>query len=309
MTLSDHARLRGMKAPPRALLLLWVGACSGLGLAIVSLAAPSKAPPRTELPPGAVARVDGELVLKTDYDAALRAFAESSQRAPSVADKREVLAKLVNDELMIGHALALGMARADQATRVALLEAMLAAERAAAAAETPSPEQLERYYQRIRPELVRPGPVRVRMLEIQIASRADEPGARARAEQAVARLREGEPFDRVREELGDPADPNHVALLPDEPLAFDTLAERLGPISAEAVRKLAPGGVTDVLGSGALLRVFQLVERSPDTIPPLEEIADEVLGRYREHVQNAALASKLESLRRAADVRLLEPPP
>jgi hypothetical protein len=72
---------------------------------------------------------------------------------------------------------------------------------------------------------------------------------------------------------------------------------------------LQEGGVTDVLGSGSLLYVAQLVERDPDVTPALADAREEVLARYRAHVVDAALEKRLEALRALAEIDHLEPPP
>jgi hypothetical protein len=216
-----------------------------------------------------------------------------------------VISKLVDEELLLAHGLALDLARADQPARQALLAAVLSAERAAALGESPSEATIERYYQSMRDDLRKPGPMRARVLVVRIESRADETAARERAEAAVTRLRAGEPFEAVRSELGD----RDEGVLPDERLSFETLGERLGPLAARAIGALQEGGVTDVLGSGSLLYVAQLVERDPDVTPALADAREEVLARYRAHVVDAALEKRLEALRALAEIDHLEPPP
>jgi peptidyl-prolyl cis-trans isomerase SurA len=206
---------------------------------------------------------------------------------------------------LVSHGLSLGMARADQATRDALVAAVLAAERALALAEEPSEAQLERFYASRRQELERPGPLRVQAIAVRVRTQADAPAARMRAERARKRLEAGEALETVRAQLGDP----DVLALPDEPLAWDALRERLGPTTAEVLRTLSPGQVSDVLGSGSLLYVVRVLERAPDHSPPLADIREEVLARYRAQALDTALRAKLASLRSSTRIELREPPP
>ncbi len=294
------------RSPPRALVLFWAGTTLGLALAIGSLAWPTAKPkPERAIPRTAVAVVNGVPILKSDYEAALRVVAQTQQRAPTLADKRAALQRLVDDELLIEHGIALGMVRADQPTRDALLSAVFTAERAPGQAQTPTEAELERFYGTIRSQLKRPGSLHVRQLLIRFAGRRDEPAARARAAQAVRRLRAGEPFERVRAEL---ASPNQQDVI-DQPLPFDVLSRRLGTIATQAVLRLEPGQVSDVLGSGTLLRVIQLVAKQPAEIPTLEQARAQVLARYREQVADQVFTARLATLRKQARISATDPPP
>jgi len=98
----------------RPLLLLSAGACAGLALAVAGLVAPPETP---RLPEGAVAAVNGSLVRSADYERALEALAADRRDALGASEKRHVLDRLVDEELLVQRAFELGLARQDRRAR------------------------------------------------------------------------------------------------------------------------------------------------------------------------------------------------
>jgi hypothetical protein len=281
--------------------LLWAGAGAGLSLAIGSLSLPSRHS-SIPLPERAVAMVNGVEISRVDYDVMLRTIEESERRPLTEDDKRAAVGRLIEDELMIEHGLDLGMVRGDLATRHALLSAVFAAERAPGEASEPSPDALERFYLEIRNELRKPGKMRLRQIVIRAKDRMDQASARAKAEDAMRRLRAGVPFEGVRVELeGEGEKP-----LPDRLLDATELRPLVGPITLERANELEVGQVSDVIGYDHTFRVVQLVERGPEETATLEEARDAVLARYWQKSGDEAFARKIRALRAAARIRTME---
>jgi hypothetical protein len=291
----------------RATWLLWLGAGSGLVLAIASLAVPTARDASAALPDGAVAIVNGALILRADYDGELQRVAERERRALTARDKQAVVQRLVDEELMLERGLELGMARADAPTRRALLSAVVAAERASADGSG-SPEAIDRLYQEAADRLAQPGKLRLRQLTFRVLNQDALAATRARAEDAVRRLRAGERFEDVRGATGADAEAGADAL-PDQLLAADELRQRIGPVALAAALALQPGAVSDVLGSGSLLRVLLLVERGEPQLPPLQQIRAQVQRLYEQQAADRALAAQIAALRAAAEIRVAEPLP
>jgi len=280
-------------SPKRARWLLGLGAAAGLALSVASLLV---SPDASQLPDGAVALVNGTPIRSETYRQLLAAL-DADRRAPlDAADRRHVLDRLIEEELLVQHAVALGLVRSDRRVRADLVSAALAGIAAAADAHEPSPEQVAAFYAENRDYFARPVRLRVRQLFV------GPPGdaARARAEQAVERLRAGEPIDRVSQELGDPV----LAPLPDAPLPPAKLREYLGPSALEAVSALAPGEVSDPVATPQGYHVLTLVSRSDGEAPPLAEVDPQVRAELRRREGDRLLRQRLDTLRAEADVRL-----
>lgn len=281
-------------------LLLWLGALAGLILAVGDLVRPGERAQASSLPAGTVAVVNGEWILKVDYELALRKIVEAAGRQNAlVRDRRAALERVVDDELMIEHGLRLGLLRSDQATRYALLSAVSRAERAFADSQTPTEAELMTYYEQIRNTLVRPGRLHIRQLSVRVRSRDDRPPARARLQTAAGQLRAGVPWSRLQAEL----EPSDTTTLPDAPAPAELVRRELGPLAYDAALRLKPGEVSDVLGDGALLRVIQLVSREPDEIPSFEEVRDLTTARLRARAGDRAFEQRLKALRETAEIR------
>jgi hypothetical protein len=127
----------------RAEWLLWCGVVLGLALAVASL---SRRPRASALPAHAVAVVNGQVILSSDYDVELRAVLDGQVRPATDLEKKEAVERLVEEELRVEHGLSLDLPRRDPAARRALLTAVFDAERSAEGAREPSEQELARFY-------------------------------------------------------------------------------------------------------------------------------------------------------------------
>lgn len=279
----------------RARRLLLLGAVAGLVAAAASLLAPAR--DAEPLPDGAIARVNATLIRTDEYERLLAALASDRRNPLDDEDRGRVLDRLIEEELLVQHALALGLARSDRRVRSDLVSAVLGSLAAASDGYEPDDEETRRFYAENRDFFAGPGRLWVRQVFVAIDGGGDEP-ARRRAQEASARLRSGEPIDRVREELGDP----EVAPLPDAPLPPAKLREYLGPTALLAAMDLAPGAPSDPVRSAQGYHVLLLVERQVGGAPPLEEIAPQVRAELRRRRDDGLLRDRLEQLRSEADV-------
>ena len=118
---------------------------------------------------------------------------------------------------------------------------------------------------------------------------------RARAEQALVRLRSGEDFGRVAAEMSDSPDGLSGGELGWRPL------DRLPALFADAVRGMSPGETSPVLRSAAGLHIVRLVDRRGggiDTAQQLEQTrARHILVRTSEVLDDAEAEARLLALR------------
>jgi hypothetical protein len=286
---------RGPHSEARARWLLLLGALAGLGTAAASLLGSHTEGSR--LPEGAIARVNETLIQGEEY-ARLLAALEADRRTPlSDEDRVHVLDRLIEEELLVQHALALGLARSDRRVRADLVSAVLGSLAAAGDGHEPDEDEIRTFYAENRDFFAGPGRLWVRQVFVAVDGAGDD-AARERAARASERLRAGEAIDRVRDELGSP----EVAPLPDAPLPPAKLREYLGPTALLAALDLVPGATSGPIRSAQGYHVLSLVERDPGGAPPLEEIVPQVRAELRRRGDDRMLRERLEQLRAAADV-------
>ena len=283
----------------RGSVLLAIGAGAGVALAATGLVASGVTRGRG-LPPGAVARVNGALLRADDYARSLDALERDRRGGAEPADRRFVLDRLIDEELLVQRGLELGLARQDARVRRDLTAAVIDAVVTEHEDGTPPDAELEAFYRRERDFFARPGRLRVRQLWCRADTAADAPSAEARARAAAASLRAGEDFAGVRARLGDP----EIAPLPDALLSPAKLLDHLGPTALRAALELEAGAVSDPVRSATGYHVLQVVEREAEWVPPREEIGDEILAEYRRRRGERALRAYLDGLRARADVEI-----
>jgi len=279
--------------------LLAIGAGAGVALAATGLVASSVTRGRG-LPPGAVARVNGALVRGDDYARSLDALERDRRAGREPADRRLVLDRLIDEELLVQRGLELGLARQDARVRRDLTAAVIDAVVTEHEDGTPPDAELEAFYRRERDFFARPGRLRIRQLWCRADTAADAPSAEARARAAAASLRAGEDFAGVRARLGDP----EIAPLPDALLSPAKLLDHLGPTALRAALELEAGAVSDPVRSATGYHVLQVIEREAEWVPPRAEIADEVVAEYRRRRGERALRAYLDGLRARAEVEI-----
>ncbi len=282
---------------------LLAGIAAGLALAAVGLAGSGSAPPE-DLPDEAVAVVNGRVILEDDYRRLLAGLASERRTPLGPEDRRRVLDRLIEEELLVQRGLELGLVRSDRRVRGELVSSVIGAVVSEAESREPEQEELRRFYDENRDYFTRPGRARVR--EILVRRRGETPEAvRARAEEIVRRLRAGEAFEAVAGAVGDaPPLPVPDALLPPA-----KLQEYLGPTATLRALELEAGGVTEPISTGSGYRVVQLVEREAPRTPPFEEVEALVRAEWRRRAGDRALRRYLGDLRRRSEVRVREPLP
>jgi hypothetical protein len=250
MTVPDDNAAQAARAP-RWLLVAGLAAGAALGAAGLRVA------PAPALPPGAVARVDGQVILR---DAWLRAVAavESDRRAPLTEDDhRHILERLIDEELLVQHGVALGLVERDARLRGTLVSQVMQAAAQAARVE-PDEATLRAWFDAHRERFTPAARLRVR------AWRVGADGARA-------------PF----------APPVPDALLPPA-----KLQAYLGPALTRRAMELAPGATVD---TGEV--VLEVVESQPGAAPPFEAVRLEVRRELLRRADEAAVRALLAELR------------
>jgi len=281
----------------RALLLLAAGAALGIVLAAAGLVGHARGL-GDSLPSDAVAVVNGQVIRTEDYERVVGALTQDRRDGLADGDRRRVVDRLIDEELLLQRGLELGMARSDSRVRKDLTFAVIDSVMADVGDTQPSEARLRAFYDKRRDFFAGPGRLRVRQIFCRTPTNADAPMALDRAQQAVRRVRAGEDFDAVKRALGDP----ELAPLPDAPLPPTKLTDYLGPTAARTAAGLKRGAISDPVRSSTGYHVLQLLDREAGPAPSLDEIKPQVLAEYRRRAGDRALRKYLDDLRSRADV-------
>ncbi|MFW6051531.1 MAG: peptidylprolyl isomerase [Myxococcota bacterium] len=279
--------------------LLAAGALAGVGLAGASLLERQAAP--AELPEGVVAVVDGRPILRSEYERALRALSADRDGPLTEEDRRHVLDRLIDEELLVQHGLELGIARRDRRVRADLSAAVIAlvTARAEDDAEDVTDEELRRFFERHRAWFRTRPRLHVEQLFFRAADSGDA-AARERAAAAAARWTErGGPAGALR----DDADAYDVPL-PDGPVPLGKLEDYLGPTVARGLASAEAGEVVGPLRSGSGYHVVRVVERLPGEVPSFERVRPLVRAEHRRRLGEERLRDLLEARRADSEVRV-----
>ena len=282
---------------PHAVRWLALGALAGLVCAAVALLASGGG---GGLPLNAAATVNGTPIRAEQVDRALAALAADRRSPVGPAERRHVLDRLVDEELLVQRGLELGLARLDRRVRGDLVAAVIELVVAEADGAEPEDAEVEAFYAEHRDYFATSERLHVEQVFVRGPPTRSEGAARERAAQAAARLRAGEPLAAVAVELGDAP----VAPLPADLLPLAKLAEYLGPTAARAASALAVGEVGEPVRSGSGHHVLRIAERRAGQAPPLAEIEEEVRAELRRRAGDRALRDYLAELRERADLRI-----
>ncbi len=238
----------------------------------------------------AVAVVDGTPIQRSVFEGALEGLAAAKRTALTEAEKREALDRIIDEELLLQRALALGLGDSDPPSRKALVNAMLQFSIADASRRTPRDADLAAFYAE-RPKLIAPQP----LLTVRGVSFGLKDEAKAVAFKAV--LDKGTAFDAAVRAQG-----AEGLLLPGGPVIPSKIAEYAGASVRDAALSLQPGQSVGPIGIGSRLVFVHLVARTETPPPPLEAVRDVVLEEWQKREAEKAFAAYVDGLRRKARI-------
>ncbi len=281
----------------RALWLLGLGVASGLWMAAYGIVAPGSSTP-TDIPPDAVATVNGEVLRRDAYERLLAGFASDSRNPIDEKIRRHILDRMIEEELLVQRALGLGLAEVDRRVRANLTSSLIDSVVSGAEEREPSSDELREFYAEEAAFFVRPGRYRVDQILFRIPYNEEGDRALERAQVARRALNAGEPFDEVASRLGD----SQISPLPDTLLPAMKLREYLGPTALGAVLELEPGEISPPVRSGIGVHLLRLIDARPTVSPPFEEIEIQIQSEYVRRAGDRALRTYLDQLREESDV-------
>jgi parvulin-like peptidyl-prolyl isomerase len=274
-----------MQGVGRGNVALAAGVMVGLGLAMAGLV--DEPLPIVGLPPGAAAVVNGHVIAADDLERAVAAL-DADRRTPvDEAERRRLLDRLIEEELLLQHAIDLDLVRRDPRVRGQLVAGVIEAVVAESEATEPTEEALRAFYDANHGYFMRPGRLRVRRHRVP----GGDGEARARAERLTAALRAGKT----------PGAADETAVpIPDALLPLAKLQQYLGPTLTAAAARLEPGIASQPIAHAGAWHVLEVIEREPDVTPPFDEVRAAVREEARRRHGEEALRRYLDDLRRRA---------
>lgn len=279
--------------------LLLAGAALGLALSAWGLL--EDRAERHVLSDETAAIVGARVIRRVDYERML-AGVEQDRRGPiDDATRRRVLERMIDEELLVQQALALGLAAADRRVRGELVSSLVDSVVSEADGEPPTDAEVEAHFQESAGFFARPGRLRVETL---FFSARGEGSSSARAGAARKRLLEGDDMARIAQELAD----RQLAEAPATLLPLAKLRDYLGPTVVEKLAHLDVDQWSGPIAVGSDAWLVRIREREAESEPPLAEVeplvrqdlirrrGDEALRRYLDTLRNETPVARNDSL-------------
>ncbi|MCH8303489.1 MAG: peptidyl-prolyl cis-trans isomerase [Proteobacteria bacterium] len=265
----------------------WLIAGALAGLLAAGFGILRQADSGNELPANAVARVNGQIISRNNYD---RALARLGTNSTSVDKTAWVLQRLVEDELLVQRGLELGMAQSDSAVRNAIIDSLIASVTAEADAASPGDEELQQYLSDNADRF---------SYTASLSVAAWQTNDDAVAQSFVAKLRNGSNVTTS----------DAIGPIPDLPpglMPLELLRDYLGPGVAAAAADM-PVGSSAVFARRGRWLVVQVLEKKSAVVTDLGTIRNRVLLDYRRSLADQTLQDYLDDLRRRADLVVAQP--
>jgi parvulin-like peptidyl-prolyl isomerase len=277
----------------------------GLALALSSILEPGSGR-RRPLSAGVAAMVNDREISQESLNSAVKFLAADTDNPIGQAERRHVLDRLIEEELLVQRALELGLEVKDKSIRNRLAAAMIETIVAGVDQREFSDEEVEAFFLENRDFFSGAGRMWVRSLRFAVRDDQKEAETHASAREASHRLRQGVRMEAVAEGLGLSWNPS----LPDALLPPAKVREYLGPTPTKAALGLEAGEVSDPVRAGSAYFVLQMVARTPPSSPSLAEVEPQVRAEMRKRAGDEKLKAYLNMLRSRAVIQLpqTEPP-
>lgn len=248
-----------MQSSQRAQALLIVGLLLGILMASSGVLMDETG----ELPEHAVARVNDHLILRDAWLRAVTAVASERRTPLTDEDKRHILDRLIDEELIAQHGVALGLVEQDRRLRGQLVAQVLQTATVANSGRVFSDDELRDFFGQHRDFFSTPARLRVSAVRIHVDGQ------------------------RV----------SFVPPIPDRLLPPSKLRAYLGPSLTQAALRLRTGETSEPLPHGNGQVVLELLEREVGTPPSFEQVREQVSEEMARRTDENAVRQLLKQLR------------
>ena len=284
-------------AAKRAERLMLAGALLGLFIAVVT-ATPSD---RKRLSnDGAIAKVNQQHIDRTEFAGAYQALLSDKNKAPTAADKKLVLDRLIEEELLVQRGLEIGLLEGDAAVRKAVAMAVIEFVLAQKGSDALSEANLRRFYNENKARFTPANRLQVSRIFVPYMEPRQSPEMTEKLDEIRTALRGGMAFSQARETFG-------TEILPPLPRVMLTppkMTDYLGPELTQSASRLPQGSISDALAGPTGWHFLKIIRNQPGKPPAFETIRLQIVDAVRHQRDDKTLREYLDWLRARADIVL-----
>lgn len=284
---------------------LVLGSIAGLALAAGSLLTSGDSEPVSSAigaSGDAVALVNGQPITS---DAMARFAAtlarERGRLGLDPVQKRQMLDRLIDEELLLQRGIDLGLARSEPGVRRAIVTAVIDTLTTDDSRE-PTRDDLEALLRESPQGFARRGRVTIEAARVPLAFPSAEEAPR-RAAEVARRAQIGESLGVIGAEIAQPIEPP----LPAGPISIDALRDRVGGIVVDAILALTPGETSAPIRAMDGYWVVHLFAKEADVTPSVDEIAGPLRDEWIRRDHDRRLDEELTRMREGARIEIVDP--
>lgn len=273
---------------------LAIGAICGAALAATGLLEKIG----SSLPSELLAHVNESSISKKDYLGYLELLARDKRNPMRDEDRRHVLNRLIEEQLLIAKGLELDLPSSDPTVRKSIINAMIQNIISDSTTEEPESQALDAFYKKNSDYFAKPSRIQVQRMVFRDQSKEQ---SLQRAQQAYQALQK-ESFTEVKQRLAD----RDILSLPNTLLPINKLRGYIGPSLTQKALALTPNSYSPPIDDGSGYTILWLLNIQNSEAVPLDTIRDQVAREYQRRQGDQALKAYLAQLRKEADVLIDE---
>ena len=252
--------------------------------------------------PGVAARVNGREIDSASVDRTVAGL-DTRLRNSEPAARRRVISRMIDEELLVQHALASGAAQSDPEVRAALVHAAITRVNSEVASQSVSESEVGAFYRSHPSAYASPAAYQVTPLYFESRTYPKMEDAQRRAESARAGIHAGQTVDSLlRSADVPPFEP------PGQLATARTLANYFGSPLVDDLDRLQAGEATEPTAFGHGMLLLYLNRRVDGATPSLQSIHDLVQADALREKQETSLEKLLASLRKSARIDIAADP-
>ena len=287
--------------------LLLLAALIGLLLAVLA-ALPQMSQPLVN--DGIVVRVNDRHIDRTEYARAYKALLDDKRKAPTQADKKLALDRLIEEELLVQRGLEIGLIDGDTNVRKAVASAVIEFVLAQNGTAAASALDLQNFYQANKARFTPAARLQVERIFVR---QFDGTGNKLVDDETIAQkldnirtaLRNGQNFTHVATMMGDDILPP----LPRIMLVRNKMYDYLGTQLTDMAAQLPAGAISDAIADGAGWHFLRIVRNQPARAPEFATIQPQIEAAFSRQRDDASLRDYLNWLKKRANIIYAEDAP